>query len=52
MKRQCRSYQNDLGRMNQAMTARFRARWWRRQRRKWRQDIRAALPRLDVWGLS
>lgn len=52
MKRRCRSFHGDLGRLNRHMTSPLRARWWRQQRRKWRQDIRAAMPRLDVWGLS
>lgn len=46
-----RSYRSDRW-QPQRMTAPRRAQWWRQQRRKWRQDIRAAMPRFDLKGLS
>lgn len=48
MTRRCRSYHNDLGRLNRHMTSPMRARWWRQQRRKLRQAIRSAMPRFDL----
>lgn len=48
MKRHCRSHQGELKRLNQHMSSRFRARFWRQQRRKWRQAIRSAMPRFDL----